>query len=109
MEHMGAVRKYPVELREQAVRLVREWRGARGRSDGGIKEVAEQLGVHSESVRNWVRQSEIDAGNRPGLSTDDKARIAELERENFELRRANEILKSAAVFFGAELDRRPKR
>jgi transposase len=106
---MAAVRKYPAEMREQAVRLVGEWRRARGRSDGGIKDVAEQLGVHAESVRNWVRQSEIDNGDRPGVTSDDKARIAELEREIFELRRANEILKSAAVFFGAELDRRPKR
>ena len=74
-----------------------------------MKEIAEQLGVHAESVRNWVRQAAIDDGERPGLTTEDKARIAELERENFELRRANEILKSAAAFFGAELDRRPKR
>lgn len=106
---MGSVRKYPDELRENAVRMVMEWRRQRGRSDGGISDVAEKLGVHPESVRNWVRQDAIDSGVRPGLTTDDKARIAELEREIFELRRANEILKSAAVFFGAELDRRPKR
>ena len=97
---MGRNKPYPPELREQAVRLVREWRRARGRSDGGLKEIAEQLGVHTESVRNWVRQADIDDGQRPGLSSEDKARIAELERENFELRRANEILKSTAASSG---------
>jgi transposase len=109
MEHMGSPRKYPSELKERAARMVMEWRQARDRVDGGIKEVAEQLGVHPESVRNWVNQIQVDAGARPGQTTEDKARIAELERENRELRRANEILKSAAVFFGAELDRQPKR
>ena|SRR6266550_41771 len=97
---------YPKELRVQAVRLVREWRKEQGRSDGGIREVALQLGVHVESVRNWLRQADIDGGERPGTSTLDTTRIRELERENAELRRANEILKSAAAFFGAELDRR---
>jgi transposase len=71
--------------------------------------VGEQLGVHRETVRNWVQQAEIDAGGRPGLTTDEKQRTKELEREDFELRRANEILKSAAAFFGAELDRQPKK
>ena len=65
--------------------------------------------MHRETVRNWVRQAEVDAGGRPGLTTDEKQRLKELERDNFELRRANEILKSAAAFFGAELDRQPKR
>ena len=100
---------YPRELREQAVRLVREWRKAHGRSDGGLREVSEQLGVHVESIRNWLRQAEVDSGDRPGASSEERARIKELEKENAELRRANEILKSAAAFFGAELDRRPKR
>jgi len=100
---------YPKELRVQAVRLVREWRKEQGRGDGGIREVAQQLGVHVESVRNWLRQADIDGGERPGTSTLDKSRIRELERENAELRRANEILKSAAAFFGAELDRRHTR
>jgi transposase len=110
MESMGRrQRRYPPEFRERAVRLVYEWRDARDRTDGGFHEVGEQLGVHRETVRNWVQQAEIDAGGRPGLSSDEKQRIRELERENFELRRANEILKSAAAFFGAELDRRPKK
>jgi transposase len=107
---MGRHRKpYPPELRERAARMVLEWRQTRGRTDGGIKEVAEQLGVHMESVRNWVYRAQVDAGEKPGLTTEDSQRIRELERENAELRRANEILKSAAAFFGAELDRRPKR
>ena len=100
---------YPRELREQAVRMVREWRKEHERHDGGLAEVAEQLGVHVESIRNWLRQAEVDKGERPGVSTEDKARIKELERENAELKRANEILKSAAAFFGAELDRRHRK
>ena len=96
---------YPKELRDQAVRLVREWRAEHGRRDGGIREVAVQLGVHVESVRNWVRQASIDSGESPGVTSEDRARIRQLEKENAELRRANEILKSAAAFFGADLDR----
>jgi transposase len=108
MESMGT-RRYPAELRERAIRLVYEWREARDRTDGGLREVGQQLGVHAETVRNWLRQHEIDGGQRPGFTSQEKERIKQLERENFELRRANEILKSAAAFFGAELDRRPKR
>ncbi len=100
---------YPKELRDQAVRLVREWRKEHDRRDGGIREVANQLGVHVESVRNWVRQASIDNGEAPGVTSDDKTRIRKLEKENAELRRANEILKSAATFFGAELDRQHKK
>lgn len=91
------------------MRLVWEWRDARGVKTGGVNPVADQLGINHETLRNWVNQADVDAGQRPGTTTEDKTRIAELERENAELRRANEILKSAAVFFGAELDRRPKR
>jgi transposase-like protein len=100
---------YPRELREQAVRLVREWRREHDRTDGGLHEVSQQLGVHVETIRNWLRQAEVDSGDRPGASSEEKARIKELERENAELRRANEILKSAATFFGAELDRQRRR
>jgi transposase len=106
---MGRPAKHPPELRERAVRMVQEWRAARGRADGGMREVAEALGVHPESVRNWFRQAAVDAGGRPGLTTPDKARIAELERENRELRRANEILRAASAFFARELDPRPPR
>jgi transposase len=102
-------RHYPPELKERAVRLVRETATEQGERHDAVGKVARQLGIGPESLRNWVRQAEIDAGAQPGLTTADRERIKELERENFELRRANEILKSAATFFGAELDRRSKR
>ena len=91
----GGSAPYPRELREQAVRLVREWRRQHNRTDGGLNEVGQQLGVHHETVRN-CRQAEVDSGDRPGASSEEKARIKELERENAELRRANEILKSGS-------------
>jgi transposase len=90
---------YPPELRERSVRMVYKWREARAAEYSGFAEAGEMLGVHRESVRNWVRQHEIDGGSRAGHTSDDRARIAQSERENRELRRANEILKSAA--FGA--------
>jgi transposase len=74
-----------------------------------ICSISAKLGMTSETLRRWVRQAEIDEGRRVGLSTDERERLNELERENRELRRANEILKSAAAFFGAELDRQPNR
>jgi transposase len=100
---------YPDELRARAVRLLGEWREARGVTEGGYTVIAKQLGLQRETLRRWVLEAEGMDPYRPGLPKDEKARIAELERENRELRRANEILKSAAVFFGAELDRRPKK
>jgi transposase len=78
-------------------------------TEGGYTVIAKQLGLQRETLRRWVLEAEGMDPYRPGLPKDEKARIAELERENRELRRANEILKSAAVFFGAELDRRPKK
>lgn len=105
-----AQRQYPPELKERAVRLVHETIAEQGgQRHGAVGRVAVQLGIGPESLRHWVAQAEIDAGTRPGLSTVERDRVRELERENFELRRANEILKSAATFFGAELDRRSKR
>jgi transposase len=77
-----------------------------GHDQGVVSRVARQLGVGPESLRHWVRQAEVDRGTRAGLTTEERARMRDLERENRELRRANEILKSAAAFFGAELDRR---
>ncbi len=74
-----------------------------------ITSIAGKFGMTAETLRKWVRRAEIDDGLRPGLTTEERARLKELERENAELRRANEILKSAAAFFGAELDRRPRR
>ena len=102
-------RKYPPELRERAVRMVAETMAEAGERHGAVTKVARQLGIGTESLRNWLRQAEIDAGTRPGLSSDERERLKALERENRELRRANEILKSAAAFFGAELDRRSPR
>jgi transposase len=109
IEPMPTNKQYPPELRERAVAMVLEWRRQRNRTDGGLNEVAEKLGVHPESVRNWLKRRQIDAGERPGLTTDERKRMVELEREIKDLRRANEILKSAAAFFGAELDRRPNK
>jgi transposase len=106
---MGTTNRHPDELRERAVRMVYEWREARGRPDGGSAEVAEKLGVHPSTVREWVRRHEVDDGRRPGLTTDERARLAALERENRELRRANEILKAASAFFARELDPRLPR
>ena len=103
---MARPRSYPDEFRERAVRLVREWRAERGLSDGGLTVVAAQLGLHRETLRRWVLEQEADGDERPGPSRAERSRVAELERENKELRRANEILKTAAAFFGAELDRR---
>ena len=102
--------KYPVELRERAVRMVLDIRGDAGRDEPGVvPRIAKQLGIGVESLRGWVKQAEIDEGRKPGTSTADTQRIFELERENRELRRANEILKAASIFFATELDGRPKK
>jgi transposase len=106
---MPAQRKYPEELRERAVRMVLEIRARDGKGRGELARVGRQLGVHPEALRGWVRQAEIDNGARPGTTTDDKTRIAELEREVRELRRANEILKAASAYFARELDPRLPR
>ena len=102
---MAAQRKYPLELRERATRLAVEARRDPVSKVGAIKRVADQLGVHPEALRTWVKQAEIDGGVVPGVTSVDAGRIAELERENRELRRANTILKQASAFFAAELDR----
>lgn len=96
--------RYPVEMRERAVRMVFEAERRCGSQWEAICSVAEKLGPTAETVRKWVRRAEIDEGTRPGLSTDERERLKQLERENWELRRANEILKSASAFFAAELD-----
>ena len=101
--------KYPDELRERAVRMVLEIREQTGEKHGRITRVAKELGVGAESLRHWVTRAEIDSGRRPGTSTADAQRIAQLEREVRELRRANDILKAASVFFATELDGRPRR
>jgi transposase len=101
--------RYPEELRERAVRMVFEVREQAGEKHGVITRVARELGIGAESLRSWVRQAEIDSGRRGGTTTADAQRIAQLERENRELRRANDILKAASVFFATELDGRPKK
>jgi transposase len=85
--------------------MVFEVRERTGQRLGAIARVGDQLGVNKETLRNWVRQAEIDGGQRPGVTTLDQQRVAELERENRELRRANEILKAASALFASELDR----
>lgn len=102
---MVAPRKYPVELRERATRLAIEARKDPETRTGAYRRIGDQLGVHPEALRTWVKQAETDEGLRPGVTTADAARIAELEKEVRELRRANQILKSASAFFAAELDR----
>ena len=99
-------RRYPPEMRERAVRMVREAIAESGERVGAVTRVARQLGIGPESLRNWVKQAEIDGGKRPGVTTAEPRRINELERENRELKRANEILKAAASFFARELDPR---
>ncbi len=106
---MSAPKKFSDELRERATRMAVELRRDPATRSGAIRRVAEQLGMHPETLRNWVRQSEIDGGVRPGTTTDDVKRLAELEQENRELKRANEILRTASAFFAAaELDRKLK-
>jgi transposase len=102
---MAAPKKYNDELRERATRLAVEARRDPACAVGAIRRIADQLGVHPEALRMWVKRAETDAGDRPGTSSADDQRIAALEREVRELRRANQILKSAASFFAAELDR----
>jgi transposase len=97
---------YPPELRERAVRMVAQVRPEYPSDWPAICAVAEKLGIGTaETLRKWVRQAEVDAGARPGVTTEESAEIKRLKRENAELRRANEILKAASAFFAAELDR----
>lgn len=106
---MAAPRKYPEELRERAIRMAVDLRRDPATKQGALQRVGEQLGINPDTLRNWVQQAEIDEGHRPGVSTADAKRIAELEREVKELRRANEILRTASAFFAAaELDRKLK-
>src|SRR5690606_14201343 len=94
---MAAPRKYSEELRERATRMALEAIADPATKHGAIRRIAAQLDVHPEALRTWVRTAEVDAGKRPGVPTDVNERLAQLERENRELRRANEILKTSAV------------
>jgi transposase len=106
---MSTSRRYPPEIRERTVRLVFEHEQDYPSQWSAIRSIAEKSGMTAETLRTWVRQAERDAGRRPGLSSQERERLRALEKENKELRRANEILKAASAFFGAELDRRQKR
>ena len=109
MSGVKRVGRYPAEVRERAVRMVRDHEHEYPSQWKAIQSISKKLGVNHETLRIWVRRGEVDSGVRPGLTTDERARIRQLERENKELRRANEILKAASAFFGAELDRQSKK
>jgi transposase len=109
MEPMPKGTRYSPELRERAVRMVFDHAPDHASQWATIRSVAAKLGCTVEALRRWVRQAERDRGARPGLTTDERQRLKQLERENVELKRANEILRKASAFFAqAELDRRPK-
>ncbi len=106
---MRSRNRFSQEVRERAVRMVFEHKGDYGSEWEAIGSIAEKIGCAPETLRKWVRQTEIDSGRRGGLTSEEQARIKELERENRELRRANDILRKASAYFAqAELDRRPK-
>ena len=106
---MGKRIRYSAEVRERAVRLVVEHAEEHASEWAAICSIADKMGCTPDTLRKWVRQAERDSGKRGGLTTGERDRIKELERENRELKRANEILRKASAFFAqAELDRRPK-
>ena len=106
---MGRPSKYPPEVRERAVRLVFEQQAEHESQWAAISSIAAKMGCTPETLRKWVRQAERDSGKRDGVSTSERARLKDLEREVRELKRANEILRKASAYFAAaELDRRPK-
>ena len=102
-------RRYSAEEKAAAVRMVRSLQAETGMTHGAVRRVADQLGYGVESVRTWVKQADIDDGQRPGVTTTESEHVRALEQEVRELRRANEILRRAATFFGAELDRQQRR
>ncbi len=106
---MARQTRYSSEVRERAVRLVLEHQEEYESQWAAISSIANKIGCTAETLRRWIRQAEIDRGRRGGLTTDERQRMKELERENRDLRRANEILRKASAYFAqAELDRRPR-
>ena len=101
-------KRYPPELKERAVRLVHEAREHDPSDLSIVGRIARQLGIGDQSLRNWVNQADVDGGKRAGLTSDERARLKALEKENRELKRSNAILRSASAFFAAELDRPQK-
>jgi transposase len=109
---MGAMAnrgRYPAEVRERAVRMVFEHQSEYATQWNAIVSIAEKFGTSAETLRKWVRRAEVDGGLRRGVTSAEAQRIRELERENRELRRANEILKAASAFFARELDPQPPK
>ena len=106
---MGRNTRYSPEVRERAIRMVMEHRQDYPSEWATMVSVSEKLGMTAETLRHWVRRAEIDGGLRTGLTTDDRQKLKDLEREVKELRRANEILKDASIFFATELDGRTRR
>src|SRR5947209_7945380 len=101
--------RFSPEVRDRAVRMVLEQQDKHESQWAAITSIAEKIGCTAETLRSWVRQGERDAGRRPGLTTEERVRLKQLERETFELRRANEILRKASAYVAqAELDRRAK-
>ena len=106
---MGRNTRFSSEVRERAVRMVFDHRGEYGSEWETVRSIAEKVGCSAETLRKWLRQAEVDTGRRGGVTTAERDRIKELERENRELRRTNDILRKASAYFAqAELDRRPK-
>jgi transposase len=101
--------RFSQEVRERAVRMVFEHRGEYASEWAAIESIATRIGCSAETLRNWVRRTPVDTGSREGVTSQERARVKDLERENRELRRANEILRKASAYFAqAELDRRPR-
>ena len=106
---MSTTKRYPQGVRDRAVQMVLDHEREYESQWAAIRSIAEKIGCTSETLRKWVRQAERDAGKRPGLTTEERERLKALERENRELKRANEILRKASAYFAqAELDRRPR-
>jgi transposase len=101
---MSKATRYPPEVRERAIRLEREHRNEHAPEWAAIQSIAGKLGMTPETLRKWLHRAAVDHGQRPGVTSSERERVRELEREVRELRRANEILKAASVFFARELD-----